>query len=332
MRRDWISREVTLEVVVGAFLFMMLVAMAYFTIILGAAQFFREGYDLEVIFSDVMGLSDGDAVIVRGMPLGKVRDIQMKNDGVHVSCWLERMPDLRTDYQAQVKMSGLLGGRELVIDEGSSHAPSLPHNGIIRGRKPSNLVTAAAELISGVKDRIETNRVVENLAEAIESIRDLAVGLRHGDGTLGKLLTDDALYRDASGVAADLKELSGRLVEGQGTIGRLLSEDDKLYRDAGDAVASAKEVFGRVAAGEGTMGRLFSRDDALYQDVAVAVAAIRDIVEHVAAGQGTIGKVVKEEGLYDEAKKTVEDIRMAIDDFRETTPVTTFTSILFGAF
>jgi phospholipid/cholesterol/gamma-HCH transport system substrate-binding protein len=61
--------------------------------------------------------------------------------------------------------------------------------------------------------------------------------------------------------------------------------------------------------------------------------------EKINSGQGTVGKLMNDEELYDEIKKLVEnasnvmgDAQATIDDFRETSPLTTFSSILFGAF
>ena len=41
---------------------------------------------------------------------------------------------------------------------------------------------------------------------------------------------------------------------------------------------------------------------------------------------------MKDDELYEEAKLLLQEIRATVDDFRETTPITTFTSVFFGAF
>jgi DNA replication initiation complex subunit (GINS family) len=97
---------------------------------------------------------------------------------------------------------------------------------------------------------------------------------------------------------ASLKEVSGRLEQGKSTLGKLLAEDDTMYRDLKSIVVSLKEVSGRLEQGKGLMGKLVADDDTLYNDL----------------------------------KETVEEVRATIDDLRETTPVVSFTSILFGAF
>jgi len=43
-------------------------------------------------------------------------------------------------------------------------------------------------------------------------------------------------------------------------------------------------------------------------------------------------KMVKDEKLYNDIQSIVKEARATIDDFRETAPITTFSSIFFGAF
>ena len=66
--------------------------------------------------------------------------------------------------------------------------------------------------------------------------------------------------------------------------------------------------------------------------LAATLAAFRGMSESIAKGEGTIGKLVTDEELYQEFQALVREGRAAVDDIRETSPVTTFTSIFFGAF
>ena len=45
-----------------------------------------------------------------------------------------------------------------------------------------------------------------------------------------------------------------------------------------------------------------------------------------------LGKLVNDESLYNEIKAAVGELRATVDDYRETSPVVSFTSLLIGAF
>ena len=55
MKQASIDREMTMELVVGTFVFMILLALGYFTIVLGRASLFEKKFPFEVEFQDVMG-------------------------------------------------------------------------------------------------------------------------------------------------------------------------------------------------------------------------------------------------------------------------------------
>ena len=77
---------------------------------------------------------------------------------------------------------------------------------------------------------------------------------------------------------------------------------------------------------------MMSGDDMAYDDLQATLVAIRSISESISEGEGTLGRLVRDAKLYDETTLLVEDIRAAVDDLREASPITSFGSVLFGAF
>ena len=64
----------------------------------------------------------------------------------------------------------------------------------------------------GVRDALVEGGVIENIQEAAAQIREITTRLRDGKGTLGRLLSeDDTLYEDLGATVASLKEVAGRL-------------------------------------------------------------------------------------------------------------------------
>jgi phospholipid/cholesterol/gamma-HCH transport system substrate-binding protein len=70
--------------------------------------------------------------------------------------------------------------------------------------------------------------------------------------------------------SAKLEDTVARLERGEGTVGRLL-KDDKLYRDAEETVANLNTVVARLERGEGSAGRLL-RDPQLYDNLTATSA------------------------------------------------------------
>ncbi len=372
MRKDIIRHELTLEWIVGTFMFIVLLALAYFTIIIGSDNLFRRTYPLKVYFEDVAGLREGDNVTVHGMAIGKVNNLTLENDWVLVECWLDRILEIREDYSMEVLETSVLGGRQLRIDIGSPDAPPLPDDARLVGEPPIDLMAEAGKMISEIRHALTEGGILDQLSEGSARLNRIAGRLDRGEGTVGALLTDDTVYRDLKGITANLNDLSARSGEiiaavergegtlgmllkddgigrelddflgninvvaarlraGQGTIGRLL-HDDAMANDLESALADVSAMTARVRAGQGSLGKLLAEDAALYDDLAQTMASLRKVTQSIEAGEGSLGKLMSDDALYRQVTALINEVRATVDDFRESTPLTTFTSILFGAF
>ncbi len=302
MKKDWRERELTMEVVVGAFLVMVFLGLGYFTIILSKEALFRKTSEMQVTFPDVMGLRVGDNVVVRGMPIGKVKALELLDEngdcaGVCTTLSLDKPLVMHDGYIARIVTTSILGGRQMQIDTGPSDAPVVELERY-RGQAPYDLMEDAAEIVNAAREQIIEGRVFEKVRNVADQIDQIVTRVNAGQGLLGKVLSDDeTIYRDLQASAASLRDVMQRLQDGEGAIGKLLSGDTTLYNDLAATIESARQVAERLSRGEGTLGRLLADDS-----------------------------------LYNELESTVGEVRAAVDDFRETAPVTTFSSIFFGAF
>jgi phospholipid/cholesterol/gamma-HCH transport system substrate-binding protein len=296
-KSDHYNKELSIEVLVGFFMFIVLIALGVFTIILSRQNFLQKKYPVAVSFEEVSGLREGDNVFLRGMKVGVVKTTALDNSHVIVRADLDVPVQFREGYKVEVVDSSMLGGKILKIYEGPLSAAPLPEDAPIVGKDPIN--------------------ILDELASAVAGIKKLTDQVGTGQGTLGKLIYDDALYDN-------LRDVSAKLAKGEGTIGKLLN-DDAVYNNL-------QEVTDRLAKGEGTLGKLMSKDEQLYQDLSTAMANIRSITDKIQTGEGTLGKLVNDDQIYVDAQKLLAELRAAIDDMRETSPVTTFSTVLFGAF
>jgi len=308
---DKYGREISIEILVGLFMFTVLIALGVFTIVLSRDSFLKKSYPYEFVFSEVSGLREGDNVYVRGVSVGRVKQTVLEEQQVHVYVSLDVPIELRYGYKIEVVNASMLGGKYLKIYEGPEKAQVLGENVTILGSPPVD--------------------VIEDLGKAVRGIQAMIDSVNQGQGTLGKLLNDETVYNNFVSVSENLKMLGDRLERGEGSIGKFLKDDD-VYEDVHQLTANLREVSDRLVAGEGTLGKLVSNDTGVYDDVGATMKSIRNIVERINAGEGTLGKLVCDADLYDEASLLVGDMRAAIDDLREASPITSFSSVMFGAF
>lgn len=84
----------------------------------------------------------------------------------------------------------------------------------------------------------KTGAKFERLATDLDS---LTKDVRSGRGTLGKLVTDESLYRDAQSLVRDVKGISNRIQNGPGTVGRLIN-DPEMYFEARRAIRNMNKT------------------------------------------------------------------------------------------
>lgn len=309
---DKYKRDIGIEVLVGLFMFIILIALGVFTIVLSRQNFLQETYPIKVEFEEVGGLRPGDHVFLRGTQVGVVKATYLENHHVFVVADLDVPIKFHEGYKVEVISSSMLGGKMLKISEGPLDAPLIRDDVAIKGEIPVDMM--------------------KELSEAVARLREMSDSVAAGEGTLGKLLKDEQLYTKINEMMNDLSEVSARMANGKGLLGKLLSEDDTLYADLQTSIDTFRSVAKRLEQGEGTLGKLLSKDETIYKDIQSSVENVRMITEKVSSGEGTLGRLVEDDKMYAEAQKLLEELRAALDDMRETSPVTTFSTVLFGAF
>jgi phospholipid/cholesterol/gamma-HCH transport system substrate-binding protein len=84
--------------------------------------------------------------------------------------------------------------------------------------------------------------MARELRSLTASLSDVALHLKRGEGTAGRLLQDEGLYEKMDRLSSRLDQAVSRLEDGQGTAGRLLN-DAQLYENLD---AAARDLRGLI--------------------------------------------------------------------------------------
>ena len=152
-----------MELIVGIFMFLILFALAFITIILSSESYFADRFYYDVVFEDVMGLSEGDKVMVRGFEVGSVKALWLKSDGVHVRASLKDRLRLRKGYTVEILSSSVLGGRYLQFSEGTGDYLEIGMDTRLYGTKPVDLMTEAGRIFSKMEEALVEGGILDNL-------------------------------------------------------------------------------------------------------------------------------------------------------------------------
>lgn len=348
--------DVFAEMIVGVFMTAVLALLAYFTIVISGVDILvgRTKVPLSIEFTDIGGLKDRDSVMYRGMKVGVVEKIKLDGRKVVMKARVDSNVILRERYRISVASFSLLGGNYLLLEEGEGER--LPLEGtLFKGEPPMDWmrdIGRIANSIGEITSGGELREIVTNVQSVAAKINLLVSRIERGEGTVGKLLAnDEALYDDLKETVAtaktavvsindtfaSTKQIASRIERGEGAVGKLLSSDDTVYNDLKTSLSNVKDVTTRIKEGDGLLMKLAEdkklADDAsvLFEKLAIASSELASVAARLQKGEGTLGKLSADSELYDEVTALIKDIRQVVDNYRDTTPISSFGSLIGGA-
>ena len=278
------------ELKIGLLTVVAIVIATWFIFLLsGEGGFFWQRYALKTVFPNIAGLKPGAPVRVAGVEVGSVREVQFVGDRVEVVMEIDRdmQPRVTSTSTASLGSVSLLGEAAVDITASSRGMPIAEWGYIPSGPATGSLT-----------------EVTTQAAEGIKELTVMLQDMRSGRGTIGRLLTDEALYAQMTALVSAAEGVVRSVNQGRGTLGRLAN--NPAAAEALEAsLKNFEAVTARLRAGEGSLGKLLN-DDSLVNSLNATTANINSLTGNIDAitgrisrGEGTAGKLITERELYD---------------------------------
>lgn len=114
-------KKIDIEIIVGIFIFLGLVCMAYVSIKLGQVEFLdTDYYSIKATFTSVTGLKTDTNIEISGIKVGKVKDIHLKDYQAVVTMLIKKDIKIQDDAIASIRTKGILGEQYIEILPGGS--------------------------------------------------------------------------------------------------------------------------------------------------------------------------------------------------------------------
>jgi phospholipid/cholesterol/gamma-HCH transport system substrate-binding protein len=182
-----------LELKVGIFVFLALLILTVFILSIGGIKTWASGYKVNFTFKFVNGVKIGAPVRFAGVDVGQIKRIDFINSTseetkILLACWVKSGIRIPIDSTIWVNTLGLLGEKYVEIMPGSDYSHFLAANQSLAGVDPIPM----HEIFR------MTNGIVENLGETLTRIKNK-------EGTLGKLIYEDSIYKNLDALILDIK-------------------------------------------------------------------------------------------------------------------------------
>jgi len=182
------------ELKVGIFVFIGLIVFTYIVFSIGDFYVFKPGYRIKVKFGFVDGIQSSAPIRYAGVEVGKLENIKFyyndekKKTEVKLYGWVTMATKIEKDAQAYVNTLGVVGEKYLEILPGTIETGFMQDGDELTGNDP-----------------VPMERITQRAYKITEGLEAVAKDLKDGKGTLGKLMTDDSVYKNIEDFTADIK-------------------------------------------------------------------------------------------------------------------------------
>ena len=268
----------------------------------GQAGFFWQQYSLHTKFANVLGMKSGAVVRVAGKDVGKVTSVELSGSLVDVRMALNKSvrPLITGDSRASMGSLSLLG-EPIVEISVAPNGPVLADGAYLES-------TGSGSPIIDL-----TNQAKASLDEANKLVADV----RAGKGTMGKLFTDEAAYRDLDALLLATNRVAAKLEGTRGTAGRLIN-DPALYDSFKASVDDLDAVIRPLKSGTSPLGRLLN-DEAMGRSLSTSVTNMETATGKLGKTDNTVGALLNDRQFYDRLNSLTERMDRLIATLQGTT-------------
>ena len=224
---------------------------------------FSDTFFIRSQYASVAGLNPGAQVQFQGVNVGRVESVRLPErpgERITVTMAIRRSAQhlITEETQAQIKTDGLVGSQIVVLINPplALSVEPVEEGDIITGVEPFDLYEITDRMLS----------TVAQFDSAASSFQQIMVHVQGGQGSLGRLVYDEALYEEFVATTNSTRQ----------TMNNLAANAEALVELAGDATQGVSTILGKINAGEGTFAMMLN-DPAVYTTLLATADTLQGI-------------------------------------------------------
>jgi phospholipid/cholesterol/gamma-HCH transport system substrate-binding protein len=286
----------------------------------------KEGYTVTAAFSSLKELKAGNDVRMAGVQIGTVEKTRLTGGKAEAVLRINSEVLIAQDATAIIAMAGLLGANYISLDLGHPDAGTVPSGGQLRTKDVADLNQIIGDLgnlgqeikstlgqISGSMgsgsdggggifqkiDKLITDNSAK-ITETTGNLEKITAQIRSGEGTLGKLIYDQAAYDQLIAAVTEIKTTA---------------------TDARTFLSETQSLVAQVKSGQGALGVLLY-DQPTADNLRVTVKNIRDVTDKLNDPKSTFGQLITNDNLAKDMQSTLRKVDRAMDGLGDQGPIT----------
>jgi phospholipid/cholesterol/gamma-HCH transport system substrate-binding protein len=288
---------------VGLFIFFGIAILLGGILVLGGQRkTFEKTITLNAIFNDVGGLQKGNNIWFSGVKIGTVKRLKLVSQSlVEVEMRIEKQSEgfIRKDSKAKIAADGLIGNKIVIIYGGTPAVLAVESGDTLKTEVPINTAAMMTTLQ-------ESNK---NLSAITGDFKVVSRRLADGEGTVGKLLTDDSMARQLAAMTATLQIASTNI---QLMTSNLAAYTSKLQKQGSltNALVNDTVLYGHLKAASLQIQEASRNAKELTDNLSEVSYKLKD-------SSNLAGVVLHDQATADNLRATVENIKSGTKKFDE---------------
>ncbi|NQW28367.1 MAG: MCE family protein [Flammeovirgaceae bacterium] len=249
-----------------------------------------------VVYSNVDGLDKSNPVIVNGLAVGKVSDIQLRqdfNNQVVVQLSINSAIILGDSTIAELSNTNFLGSKAIILNIGSIENPLEPKDTLI-----AHLDRGIAEYLDNVQP------ITDNLNVTIRRVNEILLGLQGSGETVASAIAQ---------LEQTLKQVNGILDDNRQGMSSVIANTNGMLVKMEKRIDQLSPIFNKA---EGVLDSLNGLDiNKTLLGLNETVSELKMTISGINEGQGTLGQLMVNDSLYHNINQLMYDLDNLIIHF-----------------
>ncbi len=312
-------------VTVGIFIFIGLaIFIAGILTLGGQKKTFEKKMAIRAIFIDVGGLQEGNNVWFSGVKVGTIKKINITgNAKVEVVMSIENKVHkyIKKDAKAKISSEGFIGNKIVVIYDGSMQSTMIEENDLLAVEAGLN----TDEILATFQ---ENNK---NLLDITSDIKLLTKQISNGQGTIGKLLTDESLMRNIQAAVIGLKQASANAQQLTADISNYTSRLQSKGSLTNDLVTDTV-IFSRMQATVLQLQQAATTANEVTENIKLASSNVKEVSNNLSNSKSPVGVLLNDQQAGENLKNTLENLQLGTKKLDENMEALQHNFLLRGFF
>ncbi len=253
-------------------------------------------FKIKSIYKNVGGLAISSPVTINGLVIGKVQSIKIQSNGELAVIMQIDNEDVQISKNAiaEIKDSGLIGGREISILNDFSSKEYVQTGEELKGEIKAGLVDGLVSELKPLEAKIVS--LVDNANKLIASV-NATLDARTQDNLKKSIASLETTLSNANKVMLNVNQL---VDSNENKLSSMIDNFDKTSKNLDQMTGKLNQ-----ADLKGTVSKLES-----------TLEQFNKVMVGINSGTGTMGKLVKDDKLYNNFAKASKELELLLQDLR----------------